>query len=476
MFPTVGVKESKQNQDAYFASFTELEKRARAGPEWVHRIRKEALEQFGELGFPNTHQEDWKYTNVAPLTKIPFELAGPEAARLSAKQLERAPFTGFGRNRLVFVNGRFSRELSHTDALPQGVKAGSLGEALASGGVLEEHLARHASFQNHAFVALNTAFIEDGAFVWIPKGVVLEEPIHLLFVSTPNGRPLGPFQLDKAANHHDLNREGIVGTALVSHPRNLIVAERESQASIIESYVGLGDGAYFTNAVTELVAGESAVVEHYKLQQESERAFHIATLRVNQARSASVVDHSVALGSLLARNDVNAVLDGEGGECILNGLYHTTGTQHVDNHTVMDHAKPHCGSREFYKGILDGHSSGVFNGGIVVRKDAQKTDAKQSNKNLLLSADAVINTKPQLEIYADDVKCTHGATIGQIDQDAIFYLRTRGIDLKDARDLLTYAFTNDVLARMKVEAVRKQVEAALFARLAQKQATGETDR
>jgi len=452
VFPTTGVKESKENQEAYFASFTELEKRASAGPEWLHRIRKEALEQFGELGFPNTHQEDWKYTNVAPLTKIPFELSTPEAVRLSAKQLESTPFTGFGRNRLVFVNGRFSRELSHTDALPQGVKAGSLAEALAAGGAIQEHLGRYVSFKNHAFVALNTAFIEDGAFVWIPKGVVLEEPIHLLFASTANGRPL------------------------VSHPRNLIVAERESQASIIESYVGLGDGTYFTNAVTELVAGESAVIEHYKLQEESEQAFHIATLRVHQARSASIVDHSVALGGLLARNDVNAVLDGEGGECILNGLYHTTGTQHVDNHTLMDHAKPHCGSREFYKGILDGHSSGVFNGGIVVRKDAQKTDAKQSNKNLLLSADAVINTKPQLEIYADDVKCTHGATIGQIDQDAIFYLRTRGIDLKAARDLLTYAFTNDVLARMKVEAVRKQVEAALFARLGQKQATGETNR
>jgi Fe-S cluster assembly protein SufD len=257
----------------------------------------------------------------------------------------------------------------------------------------------------------------------------------------------------------------------MSHPRNLILAGEASQAAIVEVYAGDAGGNYFTNAVTELLAGETAVIEHYKLQQESQEAFHVATLQVRQQRSSNFAAHSVSLGGALVRNNVNAVLDGDGAQCTLNGLYLAGGRQHVDTHTVLDHAKPHCGSREYYKGILDGRSSAVFNGGIVVRKDAQKTDAIQSNKNLLLSKDAVINTKPQLQIWADDVRCTHGATIGQLDSEALFYLRSRGIGHDEARHLLTFAFANDVLGRMKLEELRAHLERQMFARLSKRSDT-----
>ena len=446
MFPTVGTKAIKETQETYLARFAQLEKRLGAnGRSWIHRIRRQAMERFSELGFPTTHQEEWKYTNVAPIAQLAFQPDTEQVRRLSAEELARVPLAGVGSNRLVFVNGCYCRELSSTAGLPQGVWAGSLVEALASEAArsqLEQHLARYAAYDQHAFVALNTAFLEDGALIRIPRGLVLEQPIHLMFVSIGDG------------------------AARVCHPRNLILAERESQAAVLESYVGLGEALYFTNAVTEIVVGENTVLEHYKLQQECERAFHVATVQVHLERSSVFTNYNISLGGALVRNDVTAVLDGEGTECALHGLYLSTGTQHVDNHTTLDHARPHCSSRELYKGILDGKSTGVFNGGIVVREDAQKTDAKQSNKNLLLSEDAVINTKPQLQIWADDVRCTHGATIGHMDQEALFYLRTRGMDQQAARDLLTRAFASEVLDRMKVEPAQTRVKAELVARLA----------
>jgi Fe-S cluster assembly protein SufD len=448
VFPTIGAEAIKENQEPYFASFSQLDKRLGAdSPSWIHQIRRQAIERFGELGFPTTHQEEWKYTNVAPLVRIPFQPAGEQGNGLSAEELARSPLAGLTSNRLVFVNGVYSHELSSTAGLPEGVQLASLAEALAGeasrSGELEQHLARYAAYDRQPFVALNTAFLEQGAFLRIPPGLVLEEPIHLLFVSTGNA------------------------VSRVSHPRNLIVLDRESQAVVIESYVGLGEAAYFTNAVTEIAVGESAVVEHYKLQKESLQAFHMATVQVHLGRSSVFTNQNISLGGALVRNDLTAVLDGEGAECTLNGLCLGTGRQHVDNHTTLDHARPHCSSHEIYKGILDGRATGVFNGGIIVRQDAQKTNAKQSNRNLLLSQDAVIYTKPQLEIWADDVRCTHGATIGQIDQDALFYLRTRGMDLQAARDLLTYAFASEPLGQMKVEAVRSWVEGELFAQLAE---------
>jgi Fe-S cluster assembly protein SufD len=335
---------------------------------------------------------------------------------------------------VVFVNGQYTPELS--SAGPAWV--GSLAAVLAAQPEApQKYLTRVAKYDEATFTALNTAFLRDGGCVLIPKNTVVEQPIHLLFLSTSRGDPG------------------------VSHLRNLVVAGRNSQATIIESYVGVDGEVYFTNAVTEMVLGENAFVDHYKLQRESSAAFHIATVQVQQERSSNFTSHSISLGGALVRNDVNAVLAEEGCECTLNGLYLAGRRQHVDNHTRIDHAKPHCASHELYKGILDGQAHGVFNGKIYVHADAQKTDAKQTNQTLLLSDDAVINTKPQLEIYADDVKCTHGATVGQLAGDAIFYLRSRGIALEEARKILTFAFANDVVSRIKVESIRKHLEAAL---------------
>jgi Fe-S cluster assembly protein SufD len=424
--------------DVYLAGFEAVEKRWADAPGWLRELRRGAMARFTELGFPTGKLEEWKFTSVAPIARTRFRPAPPDSRPVPLPAAVPA-----GAPHIVFLNGRYSPAQSNLGGLPQGVRVGSLAEFLTNGRA-EEHLARYAAWREEAFVALNTALAEDGAFIEISRGTVLREPIYVVFCSTPSGEPA------------------------MSHPRNLILAGEASQAAIVEVYAGGAGGNYFTNAVTELLAGETAVIEHYKLQQESQEAFHVATLQVRQQRSSNFAAHSVSLGGALVRNNVNAVLDGDGAQCTLNGLYLTGGRQHVDTHTVLDHAKPHCGSREYYKGILDGRSSAVFNGGIVVRKDAQKTDAIQSNKNLLLSRDAVINTKPQLQIWADDVRCTHGATIGQLDSEALFYLRSRGIGHDEARHLLTYAFANDVLGRMKLEELRAHLERQMFARLSKR--------
>ena len=448
---------TKEQHDIYLSLFKQQESElVAAGPSWVESIRKAAIHRFAELGFPTTKNEEWKYTNVSPIARTAFQpapVACKEAGDVSPQSL---PLGGTTRDlncvQLVFVDGAYAAGLSSTATLQAGVKVGNLAGALAGKRPsLEAHLARYAGFEDHAFVALNTAFMQDGAFIEVAKDVVLDRPIYLLYVSTADGQPT------------------------VTHPRNLILVGRGSQLNIIEAYVGLeppdrdAGGVYFTNSVTEVVAGEGAVVDYCKLQQESAQAFHVASLNFQQERSSSVTTHTIAFGGALDREEVTTVLRGEGAESLLHGLYVISGEQHVDNRTVIDHAKPHCSSRELYKGILDGRSSGVFNGKIIVRKDAQKTDSKQSNKNLLLSEEAVINTKPQLEIYADDVKCTHGATIGQIDQEAVFYLRSRGIGLAEARALLTQAFASDVIEKIKFEPVRSELREALVARLAGKE-------
>jgi Fe-S cluster assembly protein SufD len=336
---------------------------------------------------------------------------------------------------LVFLNGRFAHELSELGSLPQGVRVGSLAGAIAQDGAsLESHLGRYLNIERDAFAALNTAFIEDGAYVYLPRRTALEAPIYFLFISIPTQHPE------------------------MTNPRNLIVAESATEASIVEDYVSLGSGVSFSNAVTELVAGEDAVISHYLLEREDRQAFNVSTLRTQQARGTNVSSHSVLLGGGLVRNNVHPVLAGEGGECLINGLFIGNGTQHMDNYMLVEHASPHCSSRQFYNGILDGHSHGVFHGRIIVHKDAQKTDAKQTNRNLLLSDDAQIDTKPQLEIYADDVKCTHGATIGQVEENALFYLRSRGIDEASARGLLLLAFANECLDRMKCRPVRDYLQ------------------
>jgi Fe-S cluster assembly protein SufD len=417
----------------YLDCFTEFEKRAAGrGLPWLRSLREGAFARFCEVGFPTTHDEDWRFTNVSQIAETRFEFA--PRRKISAQELERFPASEF-HFQLTFVDGRFAPELSRVGKLPAGVTVNGLAAELASHPQsLEAHLGRYLDIRRDAFSALNTAFAEDGAFVHVRKGVILEEPIYLRFISTASDRPL------------------------MTHPRNLLVIEDESQATVVEDYVSFGESPALSNTATELVAGESAVVSHYMIEREHLQAFNISTLRIQQARSANVASHSVLLGGGLVRNNVHPVLAGEGGECLINGLFIGNGRQHLDNYMLVEHARPHCASRQFYNGILDDHARGVFHGRIIVHKDAQKTDAKQTNRNLLLSDDARIDTKPQLEIYADDVKCTHGATIGQIEENALFYLRSRGIDEVSARKLLLLAFANECLDRMARSAARQHVE------------------
>jgi Fe-S cluster assembly protein SufD len=434
----VAVQEKKSPARSQFSQLAgEVEN---FGPAGLRKLREEALEQFEKLGFPTSRNEDWKYTNLATLAKTPFQLASPPAAgEFTLARLEQATLPLGPTQRLVFFNGFYVPELSRTDRLPKGVVAASLAKVLAEQPKLvETHLARAP--RDQAFTALNAAFLRDGAFVHVPRGVVVEEPLYLVSVSSSGG------------------------TASVSHPHNLVVADEASQLRLVEYYASLDEGVTFTNAVTDIVAGANAVVDHYKVQRECLESFHIATTYVELARGTNLSSQLISLGGGLVRNDTSARLGAEGGCCTLNGLYLGTGRQHVDNHTEIDHAFPNCQSHELYKGILDDQAHGVFNGKIFVRQDAQKTDAKQTNQTLLLSDAAVIDTKPQLEIFADDVKCTHGATVGQLSDEAIFYLRSRGIGLGEARSLLTFAFANDIVSRIQVEPIRAQLQDVLLVR------------
>ncbi len=417
----------------YLDGFTEFQKRA-AGRElhWLRKLREDAFARFCEVGFPTTHDEDWRFTNVSAIAKTPFELASN--GELSRNDFESLRVTNAG-FLLVFVNGRFDPKFSSVEKLPTGVRISGLAREIAANPqVLELQLGRYLNIHRDSFAALNTAFAEDGACVHVSKAIVVEQPIYALFVSTGTDQQL------------------------MTHPRNLIVVENEAQATIVEDYVSLGESTAFCNTATELVVGENAVVSHYMIEREHPKAFNVSTLRIQQGRSANVSSHSVLLGGGLVRNNVHPVLSGEGSECLINGLFIGNGRQHLDNYMLVEHASPHCGSRQFYNGILDDYAHGVFHGRIIVHKDAQKTDAKQTNRNLLLSDDARIDTKPQLEIYADDVKCTHGATIGQIEENALFYLRSRGIDEVSARRLLLLAFANECLDRMAPSGARDHVE------------------
>jgi Fe-S cluster assembly protein SufD len=395
-------------------------------------LREDAFARFCEVGFPTTHDEDWRFTNVSAIARTAFQTSSDvrlAKGDTAAWRVDDVAAT------LVFVNGRFSAELSEVNALPKGVTVASLADRIeVAPEEVEKHLGKYADTQRDPFVALNTAFISDGAYVHLPRGVVVEAPIYLLYLSTKEDAPT------------------------MTHPRNLIVAEDEAQVAVIEDYASVGGASVvLSNAVTELVAGESAVAQHYLIEREHLKAFNLSTLRIEQGRSANVASHSVLLGGGLVRNNVHPVLAGEGGECLINGLFLGTGSQHLDNYMHVEHAAPHCGSRQFYNGILDGQAHGVFHGRIVVHKPAQKTDAKQTNRNLLLSDDAQIDTKPQLEIYADDVKCTHGATIGQIEENALFYLQSRGISELEARKLLLMAFAEECVDRMQSTVAKEHI-------------------
>lgn len=429
---------------AYLAHFEQLEqgRSTAADPDWLRRLRQRGIDRFGDVGLPSTRDEEWRFTSVAPIAATTFAPAWSVAPRLTAATMSGYDLPGRRGCRLVFVGGRFLPELSDGADLDAGVRVLGLSQALASqGAALEQHLGRLAHLDANPFTALNTSFVHDVAVVLVPANVVVEAPIHLVFVGAETEPP---------------------GRALVAHPRVLVVAEPNSQVRVVESYVGSGGAVTLTNGVTEVVLGENAVVDHYKHQQEHSEAFHVGAMYVELARSSNFSSHSLALGGALVRNDVTAVLDGEGACCTLNGLYLVDGRRLIDNHTTIDHARPHCESHEIYKGILSGAARGVFNGKIIVRPDAQKTDAKQTNKALLLSDDAQIHTKPQLEIFADDVRCTHGATVGQLDDEALFYLRSRGIGHKDALSLLIRAFASDIVGRVKVDGLRARLERALL--------------
>jgi Fe-S cluster assembly protein SufD len=431
------VATATQSLETYAEGFSGLQKDA-TGLElpWLRKLRQDGFARFNLVGFPTLRDEDWRFTNLAPIVQTPFRLTRNGHSLPSHRQLQPFRMPGAA-STLVFVDGRFAPGLSSLGKLARGVYiAGLAAELVKNPAAVEPHLGRYLDTQRDAFAALNTAFVEDGAFIHIEKSVVVEAPIHLLYVSTPHDFPA------------------------VSHPRNLIVAEEDSQATIVEDYVSLG-GKALSNTVTELVAGDHSVISHYMIEREDVEAFNVSTLRIQQGRSADVASHSVLIGGALVRNNVHPVLAGEGGECLINGLFVGGDRQHLDNYMLVEHASPHCGSRQFYNGILAGNAHGVFHGRIVVHKDAQKTDAKQTNRNLLLSDTAQIDTKPQLEIYADDVKCTHGATIGQIEGDALFYLRSRGIDETAARHLLLMAFATECLDRMKEGPARAHVESLI---------------
>jgi len=409
----------------------------------LHSIRKAALSRFAELGFPTTKDEEWKYTDVSALAVRRFNpVFRYTADGLSPRDLAQFTLGIPQAHILVCVNGHYSHDLSTIGKLPPGVRVGSLSEALRhTAGLANDHLAHYANYEKDAFTALSTAFLRDGIFIQIPDKIILDTPIHVMFVSIGSE------------------------AEFVSQPRTLVIAGKSSQMALVETHVSLSSRPYFTNVVTELVLEENAVVEHDKIQRDMLDAFHISSLYATLHRNSNFVSNAITLGGGLVRNNITAVLDGEGAEATLNGLYVGTGTQHIDNHTIIDHAKPHCPSHELYKGILAGKSKGVFNGKILVRKDAQKTDAKQTNKNLVLSDEASIDTKPQLEIFANDVKCTHGATIGQLDEEGLFYLRSRGISVDKARDMLIYAFASDVVNRIKIEEMREELQQLLHERL-----------
>ncbi len=426
----------------YLETFERFEKQV-SQPDWLFPLRKAGITSFAEQGFPTLRDEDWRFTNVAPIARLPFTPA-PEAApdKAAADVLNKAAFARLSGSRLVFVNGRFAPELSSSPPLPGGATAGSLAGVLAGDSAfLEKHLGRYAQTRGNAFAALNQAFFLDGAFVHVPAGVELTEPIQFIFVSSTR----------KA------------GATI--HPRNLIIAEANSKVTVIESYIATANSVYFTNAVTELVAGDNAIVEHLKFQDEAAHAFHIATIQGHFGRASRVSVHSFALGAKLSRNNIRAELAGEGLECILNGLYLTRDEQLADHHMIVEHARPHCASHEYFNGILDDKSKGVFHGRILVQQIAQKTDAKQTNKNLLLSDEAAADTKPQLEIYADDVKCTHGATIGQLNEESIFYLRSRGLSTETARRMLIHAFAGEIIERIQHGTAREVLDKLVWDRL-----------
>ncbi len=408
---------------------------------WLHEFRQQALREFDAKGLPTTRDEAWKYTDVGPVARRGFSLREPTApvslAALESYLLPRAPSAGY---RLVFVDGRYSRALSSGPDHTHGGQIKSLAEAIEhSPDLIKDRLGGLADATTQGFAALNSALFSDGVYLHLDSGTAVVEPIELVYVASGEA-------------------------ATTAQLRNLIIAEDNSRATIIETYIGLGDAPLLTNALSEISLGDGAEIEHYQMEHEAAGSYHIRESRIQQNRASHYTAHIMHGGARLARNEIRVALDGEDAQCILNGLYLGRARQHLDIYTWIDHRQPGGTSRQFFKGILEGHARGVFSGRTVVHPAAQKTDAQQINHNLLLSDEAEADSRPQLEIYADDVKCAHGATVGQLDPDALFYLRSRGLSEHDAHALLIHAFASDVIQRMTLEPLRKQLEQTMSAR------------
>ncbi|MDB4906737.1 MAG: FeS assembly protein SufD [Gemmatimonadetes bacterium] len=428
---TTGYQES-------FARFSAHQ--AAAAPAHVSELRRKGIERFAALGFPTTRNEDWHFTSVSPIAEHDFTMLVEASGDVRKTHIEQYLFCPNDWYALVFVNGRFAPELSTIAELPAGVTVMPLAKAYVDAPELVSRIGTQVDAETQAFSALNSAFMLDGSVVHIEKDVELTRPIHLVYVTDPHAA------------------KGM------THPRNLIVSDANSRATVIESYVSVGSATYFTNAVTEVSVAQGATLHHYKIQRESARAFHVGTIQVEQARDSHYFSFSFATGAQLSRTNVYTLLAGEGCGATLNGLYMLDDAQHGDHQTLIVHREPNCYSRELYKGVLDAQSHGVFNGKVYVHPEAQKTDGKQTNKVLLLSERAQIDAKPQLEIFADDVKCTHGATVGQLDQVSLFYMKSRGVGNELARRLLTYAFAADVIETLEQPSVRDELEAITLAR------------
>jgi Fe-S cluster assembly protein SufD len=425
-------------RDSYIENFTRLQPSLTGSDiDWLVRLRKSAITRLKEIGFPTETDEDWRFTDTSRLLQKAFDQSNKQHVEKSlVKSIsERWSPAGLNPDLLSFCNGI---------AVSSGSPIGT-GNCINLKSFIEsdhdkpsQYLGKLAGPDENGFSLLNLAFFNDGALVNIPQGNVTQHPIHLQFSSIPDDK------------------------TFICHLRTLIILGPNSRGTVIMTFAG--EGAYFTNSVTEIYLGENSSLELYKIDDESDSAFHISTIHARQERNSNLVSHAISLNGAIVRNDFITTLAEDGAECTLNGLYMLSGTQHVDNHTTIDHAKPHCSSRELYKGVLDGKSRAVFNGRIIVRPDAQKTDAIQTNKNMILSDGALANTKPVLEIFANDVKCKHGATIGQISPDEMFYLRSRGIDQQQARRLLIYAFTSEMLGRMNTSSIRNKLEEFILKR------------
>ncbi len=411
-------------------------------PSWLKDRQDNAIQLFKETGFPTTRQEEWKYTDVRSIMKRGFIVNPDQPDHPDTSAVDKAKFVELNCQEIIFINGCYIPDMSVTNGLPTGVIFEPLSETINKHpNIIEEHLTRYASPDKNGFAALNTAFIRDGFMLYLPEDTVLSRPINIIYLSSQHVQ------------------------SYVYNFRNLIILSKNSSATVIETYSGEDNVEYFTNTVTEVDLGSGSTLEHYKLQHEGPGAYHVGDLQVQQKRDSRLLSHSISLGGRLARNDIDIKLAEPGAETTLNGLYIAGQKQHIDNHTRIDHLSPHTVSKENYRGILSGRARGVFNGKVVVHKDAQKTDAQQSNANLLLSKNAEVDTKPELEIYADDVKCSHGATIGQLDDNMLYYLRTRAIDVDTAKSLLTFAFAEDVINQIQLEPIRHRLEQVVVGKL-----------